>query len=218
MSTTSEPPQRKTRRIIELGPAWISALATLIVALTGVGYLFGRVSAPTQPVAGSRTGGTSLTSNTPDSPATPSPDSPAAVTESQIAFLRPQNGDHVKQCPVIEGSGQIPSNKGLWIIVVPDSTANPKQYWIESPAKMDGPDHWSASDPVSIDSPKSNGVDAYIYAVLLDKKWSDYFAASSAEGNFTAQSLPPTETTAAGPVTVTRVAEPGGQSCHSNNP
>jgi hypothetical protein len=140
-----------------------------------------------------------------------------SAAESSIAFLRPQNGDHVKQCPAIEGSGQIPASKGLWIIVVPDSAERPRQYWIESQAKMDGPDHWSTIDPVSIDAPGSNGIDAYIYAVLIDKKWSRYFAASTAGGNFSAQYLPPTETAVAGPVTVTRVAEPGGQSCHSTN-
>jgi hypothetical protein len=34
-------------RIGELGPAWIGAIATLIVALTGAGFFAGRVTAPT---------------------------------------------------------------------------------------------------------------------------------------------------------------------------
>lgn len=137
--------------------------------------------------------------------------------KSGIAFLRPQNGDNVKQCPAIEGSGRIPAGKGLWIIVVPDTAEQPKHYWIGSQAKMDGPDHWSVVHPVSIDDPDSHGLNAYVYAVLIDKKWSQYFAASTADGNFYAQYLPPTETAVAGPVTVTRVAEPGGRSCSPRN-
>ena len=140
-----------------------------------------------------------------------------STAKSRIAFLRPQDGDHVKQCPAIEGTGQIPADKGLWIVVVPDTAAQPRQYWIESPAEMDGPDHWTASGPVSIDKPKVSGVSAYIYAVLIDKGWSDYFTKSTAGGDFSAQSLPPSGTTVAGPVTVTRVSEPGGQSCNSSD-
>jgi hypothetical protein len=36
-------------RLAELGPAWITALAALIVALTGAGFFAGRVSAPSSP-------------------------------------------------------------------------------------------------------------------------------------------------------------------------
>jgi hypothetical protein len=44
--------QRKGRRgrFAELGPAWITALATLIVALTGAGFFVGRASVTSSPV------------------------------------------------------------------------------------------------------------------------------------------------------------------------
>ncbi len=42
---------RRLGRIGELGPAWISAIAAVIVALTGAGFFAGRVSAPASPAA-----------------------------------------------------------------------------------------------------------------------------------------------------------------------
>jgi hypothetical protein len=214
MSTSNEPPQRGTRRRGGLSPTWISSIAALIVVVASTAFLVDRPGAPTQPVGGSQVQGTPLPSPS-GRLASPSPAvSSASATANQIRFLQPQNDEQVKRCPVIDGSGQIPADEGLWIIVVPDPTAKHEQYWIESPAKMDGPEHWSATERVYIDSTNSIGVNAYIYAVLLDKKWSDYFAASSAEGNLSARSLPPTATIVAGPVSVMRVADPGGQSCH----
>jgi hypothetical protein len=140
-------------------------------------------------------------------------DSPLPAANGRIGFLDPQPGELVKQCPRIDGFGVIPPGDGLWIIVVPDTNTAPTSYWIEAQAKSDGPDLWTAADSVSIGNPSTKGINADIYAVLIDKKWSDYFAVSSAEGNFSATSLPPT--TAAGvigPVTITRVAGTG--SCH----
>jgi len=138
---------------------------------------------------------------------------PLPAASSGIRFLDPQPGDLVKQCPRIDGAGVIPQGYGLWIIVVPNTNMVPKMYWIESQAKSDGPDHWTATDSVSIDKPSTTGINADIYAVLIDKKWSDYFAVSSANGNFSATSLPPSSVGGGfGPVTVTRVS--GAGSCH----
>jgi hypothetical protein len=141
---------------------------------------------------------------------------------STIAILHPQNGALVKECPKIDGTGTIPPNMGLWFIVVPDAAAKPKAYWIEAQAKRNGPDSWSAASPASIGPPDANRVDAYIYAVLIDGRWSTYFAKSTAafakstaEPKLWATLLPPHNTPAAGPVTVTRVAEPSGASCNS---
>jgi hypothetical protein len=215
MSTSSDPRQRSTRRAGEPSSAWIGALAALIVVLASTAFLVDRPRSPTEPGGGSQHQGTSLPSQSGRS-ASPSPAvSTSSATESQITFLQPATGADVKRCPAVGGSGQIPADEGLWIIVVPDIAAKHKHYWIESPAKMDGPDHWSATNPVYIGSANTAGVDADIYAVLLDKNLSDYFAASSAEGNLSARSLPPTATIVAGPVTVTRVADPGGKSCQS---
>lgn len=132
---------------------------------------------------------------------------------SRIAILHPQDGAQVKQCPMIDGTGSIPPNMGLWIVVVPDAVAATKAYWIESQAKADTPDSWSATSPVSIGARGIHGVSADIYAVLLDRHWSAYFAKSSADAAFWARLLPPHRIPAAGPVTVTRVAEPSGASC-----
>jgi hypothetical protein len=140
-------------------------------------------------------------------------DSPLPAVNSGISFLDPQPGDHVKQCPRIDGVGAIPPGDGLWIIVVPDVSTVPRSYWIEAQAKSDGPDHWTAADSVSIGNPSTNGINADIYAVLVDKKWSDYFGVSTAEGTLSATSLPPTSAAGTiGPVTITRVAGTG--SCH----
>ncbi len=42
-----QPPRHGWARILELGPTWITAIATLIVALTGIGFFAGRVTTPT---------------------------------------------------------------------------------------------------------------------------------------------------------------------------
>ena len=138
-----------------------------------------------------------------------------STSTSTIAFLDPQNGAQVKECPKIDGTGRIPPNMGLWIVVVPDIAATPKAYWIESQAKATGPDSWSEASPVSIGPPDESGLNAYIYAVLLDKDWSTYFAKSTAGAQLWATVLPPHSSPASGPVTVTRVAEPSGASCNS---
>src|SRR5450755_595925 len=138
---------------------------------------------------------------------------PTSLASSDIGFLDPRNDALVKQCPQIDGTGVIPPGYGLWIIVVPNTNVESKEYWIESQAKADGPDHWSATNSVSIGSPTSSGINADIYAVLIDGKWSDYFAISSASGNFDATSLPPTPPGGiVGPISVTRVS--GAGFCH----
>ena len=128
-----------------------------------------------------------------------------------IRFQDPQPGGLVKQCPRIDGTGTIPAGYGLWIIVVPDTSMQPKQYWIESQAKAEGPDYWAAAESISIDGPSiKKPISADVYAVLLDRKWSDYFAVSSATGSFSATSLPPTVAGGViGPVTVARVSGTG---------
>jgi len=45
MSVSNRPPRRGWARLGELGPAWITAIAALIVALTGAGFFAGRVTA-----------------------------------------------------------------------------------------------------------------------------------------------------------------------------
>lgn len=89
----------------------------------------------------------------------------------------------------------------------------PQQYWIGAQATADGPGFWSVNSSVSIDNASTSGVDADLYAVILDKQWSDYFALSSAEGNFDATALPPTvKGGVIGPITVTRIS--GSGTCH----
>ena len=152
---------------------------------------------------------------TPSASPQPSHPSESSSAQGNITFQEPQDGDHVEECPkVVEGYGQIPAGKRLWIVVVPDVSEPPKQYWIESEAKSDGPDHWIAASAVSISGPDDSGV-AYIYAVLLDKQWAQYFSFGNAKENFYSSSLPPTDSPIAGPLTVIRIAEPGGKSCHS---
>jgi hypothetical protein len=143
----------------------------------------------------------------------PSPST--STSTSTVAFLDPQNGAQVMECPKIDGTGRVPPNMALWIIVVPDIAATPKLYWIESQAKASGPDSWSAASAVSIGPPDENDRNAYIYAILLDKDWSAYFAKINPDAQLWATLLPPHNSPAAGPVTVTRVAEPSGASCKS---
>ena len=128
-----------------------------------------------------------------------------------IRFLDPQPGGLVKQCPRIDGTGRIPAGYGLWIIVVPDTSMKPKQYWIEAQAKPAAPGYWAAAESVSIDSPSvRKPINADLYAVLVDRKWSNYLATSSATGNFSAASLPPSVVGGViGPITVTRVSGTG---------
>jgi hypothetical protein len=136
-----------------------------------------------------------------------------SLASSNIRFLDPQNGALVKQCPQVDGTGVIPPGYGLWIIVVPNTNVESKEYWVESQAKADGPDHWSAINSVSIGSPATSGTDADIYTVLIDRKWSNYFAVSSASGNFDDNSLPPTSPGGIeGPISVVRVS--GAGFCH----
>jgi len=49
---SEQPPRRGWARILELGPAWISAIATLILALAAAGFFAGRVTAPTTATTG----------------------------------------------------------------------------------------------------------------------------------------------------------------------
>ena len=89
----------------------------------------------------------------------------------------------------------------------------PKQYWIGGQATADGTNFWTANSSVSIDNANTSGLNADLYAVVLDKQWSDYFAVSSAEGNFHATILPPTiKDGVIGPITVTRISGTGN--CH----
>ena len=128
-----------------------------------------------------------------------------------IRFLDPQPGGLVKQCPRIDGTEGMPAGYGLWIIVVPDTVMKPKQYWIEAQAKPAAPGYWAAAESVSIDSPSvRKPINADLYAVLVDRKWSNYLATSSATGNFSAASLPPSVVGGViGPITVTRVSGTG---------
>jgi hypothetical protein len=138
-----------------------------------------------------------------------------STATSGLSFRSPQNGARVKQCLQVSGNGSIPPGMVLWIVVVPDISATPEQYWLESRAVPSGRNSWAAESKISIGPPDSSGVTAYIYAVLLDKQWSDYFEASSADyqPSLYAPLQPPHSGAVVGPVTVTRVAEPSGASC-----
>jgi hypothetical protein len=149
--------------------------------------------------------------------ASPLPSRPSESPSAQgnITFQEPQDGDRVLEClKAVEGYGQIPAGKGLWIIVVPDASEPPLEYWIESEAINDSPDHWITTSAVSISIADDSGV-ANIYAVLIDKQWSQYFSSSNADAMFHSSSLPPTDSPVTGPLTVIRIAEPSGKSCHS---
>src|ERR1022692_2864642 len=75
MSSTEQPSRHGWwARILELGPAWITAIATVIVALGGVGFFAGRASAPT---------GTPASTGQPTQTATPS----AAATTAGGAWI-----------------------------------------------------------------------------------------------------------------------------------
>ena len=137
------------------------------------------------------------------------------IATSGLSFRSPQDGARVKECLQVSGAGSIPSGMVLWIVVVPDISATPESYWLESRAVPSGRNSWAAESKISIGPPDSSGVTAYIYAVLLDKQWSDYFEASSADAKpiLYAPLQPPHSGAVVGPVTVTRVAEPSGASC-----
>jgi len=185
--------KRRQRRSLKI------ASSALVVGVTVVGALYaGVVAAP---------GSNAV------SPANHKSTGHRATHHVDVRFLRPQDGSLVKECPPVTGSGQIPADMGLWIVVVPDTSEKPKQYWIESQAKMDGPGHWSAISPVYIDARNSNGVKAQVYAILLNQDWSNYLAASTSPGGFFATQLPPGSVI--GPVNLVRVADPRGASCRS---
>jgi hypothetical protein len=191
--------ERITRSAEKRKAAVIAAAGTGAVAVTCFGLLLSGTVTPASP-------GQPAPSRTPG--ASPS------LTASAIAFDEPRNGDQIKQCPKIEGTGIIPAGKGLWIVVVANSAERPKQYWLVSPAEMDGPDHWSTAHAASVGDPGMQGEKSEIYAVLIEKTWSDFFTKSNVAGAFSAQGLPPTADVIAGPVEVSRVADPHSQSCH----
>lgn len=80
-------------RIGELGPAWLSALAAVLVALTGAGFFAGRVSAPSNPAVQPTkiiTRTVPVTASPAASPGvstTPTPTSGVAVTSENGALL-----------------------------------------------------------------------------------------------------------------------------------
>lgn len=179
-----------------------AAAAVTVTALSGLAAGWAAPSASPQP-------------SQPSASPQPSHPSESPSAQGNIVFQEPQRGDHVLEClKVVEGYGQIPPGKSLWIIVAPDASEAPRQYWIESEARNDSPDHWIATSAVSISAPDDSGA-AYIYAVLLDKQWSQYFSSGDAKAMFYSSSLPPTDSPVAGPLTVIRIAEPSGKSCHS---
>ena len=79
MSVRSEPPRHgRWGRIGELGPAWITAIAALIVALTSAGFFAGRASAPAKETAAPA----STPAVTSGAPQTPTPTVSPASTET----------------------------------------------------------------------------------------------------------------------------------------
>lgn len=79
VSENNQRPRRGRARIGELGPAWITAIAALIVALTGAGFFAGRVTAgPTKTVAPPA----SHSETYPASPAVTQSEQPSSVASS----------------------------------------------------------------------------------------------------------------------------------------
>lgn len=196
----SEPPTSPVKRKLSLDPGLAVVIAAVITFGGGVGGAWiGRATAAGPHAVGSRSRSTSSPTATP------------SLAANSIVIQDPRSGAKVKQCPQISGTGKIPVGYGLWIIVVPDTSQQSRQYWIESSASADGPDHWSATSSISIGSPNTSKTNAYIYAVLINRQWSGYLAHSTVEGSFWAKSLPP-NIAVAGPVNVTRVAGTG--TCH----
>jgi hypothetical protein len=196
---TPTPPAETGKRKLTLDPG----VAVVIAALIGVaGVVAGAFIGPHVTASKSTAGPVASRSRPAGTP---------SLRASKIVIQTPRSGDKVKQCPQIGGAGHIPAGYGLWIVVVPDISQQPRQYWIESSAAPDGPDHWSATSSVSIGAPATSKTNAYIYAILISQQWSSYLAHSTVEGNFWAKSLPPT-IAVAGPVTVTRTA--GAGFCH----
>jgi hypothetical protein len=193
-TTESPPVKSKNRRQLSLPAATV--IAPLILVAGGLaGHFIGQNPTPASPSP----------TQTHSSKPTPPP-----IT---MAFRDPQQGARIKQCPRIDGTGNIPPGMGLWIIVLPKTTLYPKQYWIGGEAHPDGTGFWSVNSSVSIDDRNTRNVTAEIYAVLLDKGWSNYFAKSVAEGYFWSSVLPPVSNERIiGPVTVTRIR--GRGICH----
>ena len=106
-------------RFMELGPAWIGALATLIIALTGAGFFAGRVSATPQQANTVRSTVT-VTATPPASPIDPptTGSSPGAGTTANgtllgsYTFTLPQYGTAPlgttapDQAQILSGTGQ----------------------------------------------------------------------------------------------------------------
>jgi hypothetical protein len=139
-------------------------------------------------------------------------DRPPSSQTIDIQFLEPSIGDHVAQCPHVSGIGDIPTDTGLWIVVVPNILDDPPAYWIGARAKTDRTHHWSIVEALSIGAPNLDNAKAELFAVLVDREWSDYLAASSAHGNLESSRQLPGRVVA-GPLSITRIAEPNDKSC-----
>jgi hypothetical protein len=120
--------RRGMGRLAELGPAWISALASLLVALTGAGFFVGRVTATPQPEAQPTEIITKIVTVTatpvvtatasPSGSATPAPTSGASVAAGNgvllgsYRFTLPQNGSAPlgptapTQAQILSGTGK----------------------------------------------------------------------------------------------------------------
>jgi hypothetical protein len=103
--------EKKWGRIGELGPAWISAIAGLIVALTGAGFIVGHASAS----SGTASSGIRQT-------VSPTP-SVAAVPA--IHINNPVGGDSINMRPVITGTVTgLSADEVVWSFNEPYTTGN----------------------------------------------------------------------------------------------
>jgi len=111
MDTGNEPPRRGKTRISELGPAWITAIATLIVALTSAGFFAGRATAPAETDAIQPT--TTTTSRV-----TETPIPPASASSTEI----PQGTSNGTQL----GSYSINLSAGYYVPLGPTEPTQPQ--------------------------------------------------------------------------------------------
>jgi hypothetical protein len=110
---TLGPPAEPGKRKLTLDQGLAVVIAAIISVAGGVaGAFIGRAT-----VSGS---------HPIQSKSSPHPTGTSSPPTSNIVIRTPRSGSKVKQCPQISGTGHIPAGYGLWIIVVPDTSQQPK--------------------------------------------------------------------------------------------
>jgi hypothetical protein len=200
--------EKKSSRIGELGPAWISAIAGLIVALTGAGFIAGHATASSSTASSGIRGA-----------ASPAP-SVSAVPDTHIK--NPVGGDSINMRPVITGTvtGLAPGEV-VWSFNEPYTTGispvpSGMVYPDAGPCRIDGSSFRCNLDFAGEQHDYCRQVQLWVAVVTADEANDDANIKAGVTGNtyisLTTNPTPPHVANAVDSVHVQRNPQPG-KSC-----